>query len=159
RLLGVAWRSTVDAPAFVGVNRTGFVDRLTQHVHDATQGASTYRYRNRRTGIGYIQATLETFGRTHGDGTDNAVAQLLLDFQGSFRALYFQRVINVRYQIARKFHVDNGADDLNDTSATHVWFLRIFEPFLNRGSAADDFRNFLRDRRLTSLVVDRQSVV
>src|SRR5690606_6595255 len=86
------------------------------------------------------------------------VAQLLLDFQGGCRALYLQRVIDVRHLIARKFHVDDGADDLNDTSTTHVWFLCLSEPFLNRGSAADDFRNLLSDRSLTGLVVDQLQI-
>src|SRR5690606_22042901 len=132
-LFGIARRRAVDAPQLVAGNRTGFVDGLAQDVHDAAQGADTDRNSNGGASVVHVQATLEAFGGTHGNGTDNAVVQLLLDFQGGFRANYFQRVINVRYLIARKFHVDNGADDLNDTSATHVWFLRIFEPFLNRG--------------------------
>ncbi len=113
----------MDAPLLFAGNRTGFVDGLAQDVHDAAQGAGTNRYLDGSAGVVDVEATLEAFGRTHGDGTDNAVAQLLLDFQGGLGALNFQRVIDVRYLIARKFHVDDGADDLNDTSATHVWFL------------------------------------
>jgi hypothetical protein len=75
------------------------------------------------TGVADIQATLETFGRTHCNGTHHAVAQLLLNFQSGFNALNFQCVVNIRHAFTREFHVDYSADDLNDTSATHVWFL------------------------------------
>ncbi len=122
-LLCIGRSSAVDGPALFFADRAGFVDGVTQDVHDATQSLLTDRYGDTGAGVDDVQATLEAFGRTHGDGTDNAVAQLLLDFQGGLGALNFQRVIDVRYHIARKFHVDNGADDLNDTSATHVWFL------------------------------------
>src|SRR5690606_1085432 len=79
-LVSIAGRRTVDAPLLVAGNRTGFVDRLAQDVHDTAQGARAYRYGNGAAGVVHIQATLETFGATHGDGTDNAVTQLLLDF-------------------------------------------------------------------------------
>src|SRR5690606_37561611 len=106
-------------------NRAGFVDRLAQYVHDAAQGARTDRHGNRGTGVVDVQATLQAFSTTHGDGTDNAVAQLLLAFQGSFRADVFQRVIYVRHLIVRKVHADDGTDDLNDTSAAHCRFLLV----------------------------------
>src|SRR5690606_13094616 len=122
-LFGIARRRAVDAPLLVTGNRTGFVDRLAEDVHDTAQGAGTNRYLNGLAAVFDVQATLEAFGRTHGDGTNNAVAQLLLDFQGGLGALYFQRVIDIRHLIAWKFHVDDGADDLNDTSTTHFWFL------------------------------------
>src|SRR5690606_11584625 len=108
RLLGVAGSGAVNTPLLRMRNRAGFVDRLAQYVHDAAQGARTDRHGNRGAGVVDVQATLQAFSTTHGDGTDNAVAQLLLDFQGSFRADDFQRVIYVRHLIARKFHVDDG---------------------------------------------------
>ena len=113
----------MDFPLLFFADRAGFVDRVAQHVHDPAQGRFTDRYGDGLASAVDVQATLEAFGRTHGNGTYHAVAQLLLDFQGGFSALYLQGFVYVRYQIARKFHVDNGADDLNDTSATHLWFL------------------------------------
>ena len=44
-------------------------------------------------------------------------------FGGAGFAFYTQSVVDARYAVAWKFHVDNGADDLNDTSATHSWIL------------------------------------
>src|SRR5690606_1033105 len=122
-LVGIARRGAVDTPLLFMLDRAGFVNRLAQYVHDAAQRADTNRYSNGAAGVVHIQAALEAFGATHGNGTDDAVTQLLLDFQGGFRADDFQRVIYVRYLIARKFHVDDGTDDLNDTSATHCRFL------------------------------------
>ncbi len=113
----------MDTPALFFADRARFIDRIAEDVHDPAQGFHPNRNLDASTGAGDVETALEAFGRTHGDGTDDAVAQLLLDFQGGFRALYLQRVIDVRDLIAREFHVDNGADDLNDTSATHLWFL------------------------------------
>src|SRR5690606_11518968 len=123
RLLGVGRRGAVDFPLLFLADGAGFVDRVAQHVHDPAQGRLADRYGDGLAGAGDVQATLQTFGRAHGDGTNHAVAQLLLDFQGGFGADYFQRFIDTRHLITREFHVDNGADDLNDTSATHLWFL------------------------------------
>ena len=112
-------RWTVNAPTLFGVDRTCFVDRVAEDVHDPPQGRFTDRYGDGCTGVDNVQTALQAFGGTHRNGTNYAVAQLLLNFQGSFRALYFQRVVDARYAVAWKFHVDHGADDLNDTSATH----------------------------------------
>lgn len=113
----------MDAPALFFADGTGFVDRIAQYVHDPAQGRFTDRHGDGSTSAVHVQATLEAFGGTHRNGTNHAVAQLLLDFQGGFNALNLQGFIDARHGIAREFHVDHGADDLNDTSATHVWFL------------------------------------
>src|SRR5690606_12768664 len=135
-------------------DRTFLVDRTTQHVHDPTQGFNTHGYRDRCAGIFHVQATLEAFGAAHGDGTNHAITQLLLNFQSGFTTLDQQRVIYLGHGIARKFHVDDRADDLNDTSATHARFLvtSVICAASNRCSATHDFGNFLGDRRLTGLV-------
>src|SRR5690606_27565766 len=122
-LLGIRRCSAVDFPLLFFTDGAGFVDRVAQYVHDPAQGRFTDRYGDGLVGAGDVQATLEAFGRTHRNGTHHAVAQLLLHFEGGFGADYFQRFINTRHLITWEFHVDNGADDLNDTSATHLWFL------------------------------------
>ncbi len=122
-LLGERRCWTVNAPALFGVDRASFVNRVAQYVHDPAQGRFTDRYGDGCASVDNVQTALQAFGGTHRNGTNYAVAQLLLNFQSSFRALYFQRVVDARYAVAWKFHVDNGADDLNDTSATHSWIL------------------------------------
>src|SRR5690606_37257533 len=61
-LIGVAWGSAVDGPAFFFADWAGFVDRVAQNVHDATQGFHTHRNWNTSASVGYIQATLQAFG-------------------------------------------------------------------------------------------------
>src|SRR5690606_18518947 len=101
-------------------NRTLFVDRVTQYVHDTTQGFFTYWYGNRSLGIGYFQTTTQTFGTAHRDGTYNAVTKLLLHFECNFAAFDGQCIINTRYIFPRELYVDNCTDNLYDTTATHV---------------------------------------
>ena len=124
RLFSERRRCTVDAPTLVGGDWASFVDRVAQYVHDPAQGRFTDWYGDGCARIGNFQTALQALGGTHRNGANHAVAQLLLNFQGGFgRAHYFQRVVDARYAVAWKFHVDNGADDLNDTSATHSWIL------------------------------------
>src|SRR5690606_38795933 len=73
RLISVARRRAVDAPLLVAGNRTSFVDRLAEDVHDAAQGAGTDRNLDGVAGVVDVQTALEAFGRTHRDGTNNAV--------------------------------------------------------------------------------------
>ncbi|EJH67909.1 hypothetical protein VCHE45_3898, partial [Vibrio cholerae HE-45] len=89
-LLGIARCRAVDFPLLFFTDGAGFVDRVAQHVHDPAQGRFTDRYGDGLASAVDVQATLEAFGRTHGNGTYHAVAQLLLDFQGGFSALYLQ---------------------------------------------------------------------
>ncbi|MCY1551703.1 hypothetical protein D9M68_880490 [compost metagenome] len=122
-LLGERRGFAVDGPALFLADRAGFVDRVAEHVHDPAEGRLADRDRDAGAGVGDVQAALQAFGRTHGDGTHHAVAQLLLNFQSGFDALHFQGVVDGRHLITLELHVDHGADDLNDTSATHIWFL------------------------------------
>ncbi|CRM87626.1 hypothetical protein [Pseudomonas sp. 22 E 5] len=115
---------TVNAPALFGVDRASFVNRVAQYVHDPAQGRFTDRYGDGSASVKHTQTTFQAFGGTHCNGPYHTVAQLLLNFQsGAGIALYFQSVVDARYAVAWEFHVDNGADDLNDTSATHSWIL------------------------------------
>src|SRR5690606_23402949 len=110
----------VDDRTLLLADGAGFVNRVAQHVHDATQGLGAYRYLDRLAGVVHRQAALEAFGGAQRDRTHDAVAELLLHFQGQAAAVDDQRVIHLGHGVAGKFHVDNGADDLYDTSATHL---------------------------------------
>ncbi len=115
----------MDGPAFFLADLATLVDGATQNVHDPAQGLGAHGHGNRFAGVGCFQATLEAFGAAHGDGTNNAVTQLLLDFQSCFATFKQQCVIYVGNGVTWKFHVDNRANDLNDVSATHARFLVI----------------------------------
>jgi len=101
------------------LHRAGLVDRIAQHVHDAAQGTLADGYQNRAAGIGDTEAPGHTLGRTHGDGAHHAVTELLLHLQGKTLVVHGQCVIDLGHAFAGKLHIDDGADDLHDTSATH----------------------------------------
>ena len=77
----------------------------------------------------------------------------------------FQRVVDLGHGVAGELHVDDRADDLHDfrCSSVNLFLLRRARSlvmFVTRSSklrprAADDLDDFLRDRRLARLVVDR----
>ncbi len=58
-----------------------------------------------------------SFGGVHGDGAHGILAEMLRHFENEAIALVlrFQRIED-RRQIALELHVDDGADDLRDTS-------------------------------------------
>ncbi len=127
-LVRVRRRLTVDGVTLFFTDRTTFVDRLTQNVHDTTQGGSTDRYRYRSASVGRFQTTAQTFSLTHGNCTYDTVAQLLLNFQCQAGFFDGQCVVNLRHVVTREFHVYNRTDNLNNTSATHVRILLTFKP-------------------------------
>ena len=112
---------------FVGADFTGVVDRATQNVHDAAEGLGADRNGNAAARALDLHAALQTFRRAHGDGTNHAVAELLLDFEGE--AGFGQGValilfedegfVNLRHLTAGELDVHHGADNLNDLSDTH----------------------------------------
>src|SRR5680860_863467 len=124
-LVRVAWSFAVDTPALFFADRALFVDRTTQNVHDTAQGLGTNRYRDCLACVFCFQASLNAVSAAHGDGTNDSVTQLLLDFQSCFATFKQQCVIYLGYGVTWKFHVDNRANDLNDLSATHARFLVI----------------------------------
>jgi hypothetical protein len=105
----------VDGALGMVLDRTGFIDRLADHVHDAAQGASTHRHHDRRAGVGHRLTANQTFGGVHGDGAYGAFAQVLRHFQNQAVAAIvgFQRVQD-RRQVTIELHVNDGADDLGD---------------------------------------------
>ena len=58
-----------------------FIDRLTQDIHDATERLLTDGYGNRCPGVADGQTTLESIRGSHRNGSDDAIAQLLLNLK------------------------------------------------------------------------------
>ncbi len=75
-------RVLVNTTGFFRFNWTTLVDRAAQNVHNASQCRLADRHGDGCAGVGYGHATTKTVGRTHGDGANHAVAQLLLNFKG-----------------------------------------------------------------------------
>ena len=72
---------TMDFPALIFTDITALIDRLTEYVHDTTEGFSANRDFNRRAAVNSNHATLGAISCTHGNGSNNAVAKLLLHFK------------------------------------------------------------------------------
>ena len=66
------------------------------------------------------EAAAQTLGRAHRDGAHDAVAELLLHFEGQIHVVELERVVDLRNLIARKLHIDDRADDLHDFAAGHA---------------------------------------
>ena len=111
---------TMDRPIIGCFNGGGIVvDGLAEDVEDTAQGARADRDLDRRAGVDCIHAANQTVGGTHGNRTDDVVADMLHDFRGQMDldavaddTIDMDRVIDSRQAIWRKFNVDNRADDL-----------------------------------------------
>ena len=72
------------------------------------------RHGDRRAGGLDLQAALQAFGNAHRDRAHDAVAELLLHFERQLDVLELERLVDLRDLLARKFHVDDRADDLDN---------------------------------------------
>jgi hypothetical protein len=118
RLIRIGRRGLMDgAHAADGLDRTGFVDRLADDVHDAAERGFTDRNRDRRAGIGDFLAAGQAFRRVHRNAADGVLAEMLGDFENKAVALVrrLERVENFR-QVIFELHVDDGADDLGNAA-------------------------------------------
>ena len=163
----------MDGAQFVALDGAGIVDRTTQHIHDAAQRARADRHRDRRAGAVNGHAATQTVGRAEGNRADDAVAKLLLDFEG--QALFskrgrlvgqLERFVDMGHLIAGKLNIHHGADALNDGSVAHVCSLLdnclmgylVAVLRLHRRGAPHDFRNFFGNCCLAGLVVDQLQI-
>ena len=92
---------------------------LPKHIHDAAERAGAHRHQDSLAGAFDGEAAAQAFGGAHCDGAHHAVAELLLHLEGQVDIIEFERVIHLGDLIARKFHVDDRADDLHDFAAGH----------------------------------------
>jgi hypothetical protein len=119
----------VDRTTLIGIDRACLIDRATQYVHDTAQCACTDGHADLCTGGLELHTATQTVGRSHGNGTDNAVTQLLLHFQsqtclcGGICFIDNQCVIHLGHLIAWELNVNHGTDTLNNFTCTHFKFL------------------------------------
>ena len=117
RLLGVERRVGVDRTPIDCLDRTGFVDRLADHVDDAAEEARANRHGDRQAGIGDLLTAHQAFGDVHRNGANRRFAEMLGYFQhqAGIAVLGLERIQN-RRQMAVELHVDDRADHLGDLS-------------------------------------------
>src|SRR5262249_7038624 len=130
----------VDWTHFGAFDRTGLVDRLADHIHDAAQRAGADRDRDRPAGIGYFLTTHQAVARIHRHGAHGRIAELLGDLEHQAAALVFRfQRIEDRGQMVLEMHVNDRAGDLSDASngLSHSSFLIQWEGCNHSASAPD----------------------
>ena len=93
----------MNGPLLRGLDRAGFVDRLANHVHDASQGLGANWNRDGFSGIDNFLAADQPLGRVHGNGADGVLAEMLRHFEHQTVALVvgLERVQNRREIVCR----------------------------------------------------------
>ena len=116
-LVGIGRRFLMDRAQAFRNHRTGFVDRLADHVDDAAERAGADRHHDRVAGVGDFLTADQTLGGVHRDGAHRGFAEMLRHFEHQTVAavLGLDRVQNGG-QMSLELHVDDGADDLRDAS-------------------------------------------
>ncbi len=96
------------------LDRTTFVNRLSNNVHDTTEGGGTDGNQNGRTSIDNLLATNETLSTVHSNGSDRVLSQMRRDLEDkatTMEILHLQGVENGRQVISVKLNVDDSTDD------------------------------------------------
>ena len=166
RLVGVGRRFLVDRAHVFGVDRTRFIDRLADHVHDAAERAGADRHLDR------APVSVTSWPRTRPSVVSIAMVRTVDSPRcwatSSTRRLppflVSMRVQNGR-QMAFELHVDDGADDLGNTSDLVGWCSHELSPSnsdlelplrpSDRLGAGDDLDQLLGNHGLTRTVVDQ----
>ena len=117
RLVGKGRRLLVDRPHRFTLDRTGLVDRIADHVDDASKQSLSDRNRDRRPGVGDFLPAHQPFAGVHRNRAHGRFAEMLRHLEHQAMALVrrLQRVEDRRQMIV-EVHVDDGADDLGDAS-------------------------------------------
>jgi hypothetical protein len=115
------------APRWIGQRRASagiggaVVDRLTEHVEDATERGRADRHRDRRAGVDDVHAAHDGVGARHGDRAHRVATDVLLHLDRDVdpravrrRAGDPQRVVDLGQVLGLELDVENRADDLHD---------------------------------------------
>mmetsp|Transcript_40263 Transcript_40263/g.101350 ORF Transcript_40263/g.101350 Transcript_40263/m.101350 type:complete len:369 (+) Transcript_40263:880-1986(+) len=114
--LGELGRAGVNGTTHVGFDRTTLVDRITGHVHDATECGVADRHHDGRLQILHGATAGQTIGAVHSDGAHHTVTKMLghLQDQLLLGAHNAERVQNLRKMSILETHIDDSTDNLCD---------------------------------------------
>jgi peptide chain release factor 1 len=120
-LFVIARRGAMDFPTLLLADRTGFVDRIAEHVHDAAERLRADRHLDAGAGVVRHEIATQAVGRAERDRAHDTIAELLLHLERDRRrgAFDVQCVVHLRHLVAREFDVDDGADDLDYFALVH----------------------------------------
>src|SRR5829696_3676992 len=121
--IGKLRRRPVDRPAFgVSRNSNAIIDRLTQHVEDATQRNVAHRRGDGRPGVPDLHPPDHTVGAAHGNCPHLILPDVLLHFggdldrHGAVRIEQLDGVVDLGEVFRLELDVEHRADDLHDLS-------------------------------------------
>ena len=98
------------------IDRTPLVDWRTEHVHDAAQGGRTHRHHDGGGGVADHQTTAQSVRGPQRNGSHDAVAELLLNFQRQCGAVELERIIDIGHLVPGELHVHHRTNTLNNFS-------------------------------------------
>ena len=99
---------TVNRPLFVGLDFTGIVNRLTQHIEHSAQGRCAYRHLNAGTGRKDFHILCKALCGGQADAADNAVAHMLRNFHhAGFTAVVDGECILDHRKLSRECHIND----------------------------------------------------
>ncbi len=117
RLIGIGRRLLVDRADPFTLDRTRLVNRIADHVDDPPEQSLPHGNGDRRPGVGNLLTAHQPLAGVHRDRAHGGLAEMLrhLEHQAITLVLGLQCVEDRRQMIV-EVHVDDGADDLGDTS-------------------------------------------
>ena len=134
RLLADRRRGTMDRQTDVGFDLALAIDRFADDVHHSAECPLADRHGDWTAGVFDLRTSNQPVGGVHGDGSDDVVATVLLDFQHQaavLAAIDLERVIDLWKILPLEDDVDDGADDLVDPAGPFLLrFLLLFLCFL-----------------------------
>ena len=153
----------MDRPLMFAFNRSCFIDRFAEHVHDSAESRFADRDFNRGARIGYREPALQAVAGSHGNRTNHAVSHLLLDFQGESSLIDLECVIYFRNFRTWKFRVYNRSNNFDNFALCHdflyfavaLYPVNLIQLILYRCCSTYDLRDFLCDGSLARFVVNQ----
>src|SRR5690606_33164285 len=153
-LLGKGRSVLVDFARGFSNDRTSFVDRLADDVHDAAEGHFTDGNGDSGAQVSHFGAANEAFRGVHGNGAHCVFTQVLRHFQHKALAVVGGlKGIENGGQVIVKHDVDDGADDLRYATGLFICHLFVLAVRLERFGARNDFDEFFGDLGLALTVV------
>ena len=115
----------------VGLDGAAIIHRLACDIEDASHHSLADWHGDGGTAVGHFVATLETFGRGHGNGSNPVITQVLLDFQREGRrfspdAVFHRQCVVNGWQLLSEFNIHHRANNLNDLAFVHRFRNLIF---------------------------------
>jgi hypothetical protein len=94
----------------LGANWTLLVDRLANHVQDASECFRSDRHGDRLAGIRHFGVSNHAFGGIHSDGTYRVFAEMLSDLQNQRPSVYIRvQRVHDGWKVAIEMHVHHSA--------------------------------------------------